>query len=291
MAASQALKPAAVASPQPVDRVVTAIDQRRTTILDALASARQRIGLSLYRCTDKAVFEALAAAVRRGVTVDAIVTSRLKGAKKDLRRLSDALSRCGVSVHPYLDPVVKYHAKYLVVDDGPAIVTSLNFTKKCFKRTLDALVVTHDAAVVRGLWHLLQADRNGTALPADLPARLIVGPERARAQIAALIRKATRRLILVDAKLSDPTMLTLMAERRREGLEVQLLTEKSLHGLRTHGKILVIDDRLAMVGSIAMTALSLEFRREVALVVDTQAAVGQLLSAVDGSAWTNDGAV
>ena len=86
-------------------------------------------------------------------------------------------------------------------------------------------------------------------------------------------------------------MLTLMAERRREGLEVQLLTEKSLHGLRTHGKILVIDDRLAMVGSIAMTALSLEFRREVALVVDTQAAVGQLLSAVDGSAWANDGAV
>ena len=194
-----------------------------------------------------------------------------------MRRLSDALSRCGVSVHPYLDPVVKYHAKYLVVDDGPAIVTSLNFTKKCFKRTLDALAVTHDAAVVRGLWHLLQADRNG--------------PERARAQIAALIRRATRRLILVDAKLSDPTMLTLMAERRREGLEVQLLTEKSLHGLRTHGKILVIDDRLALVGSIALTALSLEFRREVALVVDTQAAVGQLLSAVDESAWANDGAV
>ena len=48
----------------------------------------------------------------------------------------------------------------------------------------------------------------------------------AREQIAALIRKATRRLILVDAKLSDPTMLTVMAERRREGLEVRLLIEK-----------------------------------------------------------------
>ena len=76
MATPQALKPAAVASPRPVDRVVTAIDQRRTAILDALASARQRIGLSLYRCTDKAVFEALAAAVRRGVAGDASDTSR-----------------------------------------------------------------------------------------------------------------------------------------------------------------------------------------------------------------------
>ena len=51
----------------------------------------------------------------------------------------------------YTDPVVKYHAKYLVADEGPAIVASLNFTKKCFRKTCDALVVTHDPAVVAGL--------------------------------------------------------------------------------------------------------------------------------------------
>ena len=51
-------------------------------------------------------------------------------------------------MHAYTDPVVKYHAKYLVADDGPAVVASLNFTRKCFRKTCDALVVTHDPAVV-----------------------------------------------------------------------------------------------------------------------------------------------
>jgi cardiolipin synthase A/B len=289
VAAPQTLKPARTARPRPADRVVIAIDERRTTVLEALAAARRRVGLSLFRCTDEAVFSALARAVRRGVKVDAIVSLRSKGSKQDQRRLRDALSRRGVTVHPYMDPVVKYHAKYLVVDDGPAIVTSLNFTKKCFSRTVDALVVTHDAAVVDGLWRLMRADWKGSALPDGLPARLIVGPERARKQIAALIGQARRRLTLLDAKLTDPAMRRLLAARRRQGLEVRLMTDKQLHGLKAHGKILVIDNRLAMVGSIALRTLSLESRREVALVVEDRAAVKALLSALDGMAGAGGG--
>ena len=41
-------------------------------------------------------------------------------------------------VWAHTDPVVKYHAKYLVADDGPAVVASLNLTRKCFERTCDA---------------------------------------------------------------------------------------------------------------------------------------------------------
>jgi len=47
-------------------------------------------------------------------------------------------------LHAHADPVVKYHAKYLVADEGPALVASLNFTRKCFAKTMDAIVVTHD---------------------------------------------------------------------------------------------------------------------------------------------------
>ena len=62
-----------------------------------------------------------------------------KGGKKKLEKLWRALEDTGASLHAYTDPVVKYHAKYLVADDGPSIVASLNFTKKCFKKTWDAL--------------------------------------------------------------------------------------------------------------------------------------------------------
>src|SRR5207342_444954 len=101
-----------------------------------------------------------------------------------------ALRRTGARVSIYSDPVVKYHAKYLVADDGPAVVASLNFTRKCFTRTLDALVVTWDPEVVSGLQQVMAADREGGTLPASLTTRLIVGPERARAQFTGLLSGA-----------------------------------------------------------------------------------------------------
>ena len=147
-----------IQDPVPADRLIVSIEQRREAVLDVIRQARQRITLSLFRCNDDEVFAELAAAVRRGVAVEALVTSRAKGGKKKLAKLWSTLEQTGAAVKPYTDPVVKYHAKYLVADEGPALVTSLNFTKKCFRKTCDALVVTYDPAVVSGLRRLMEAD-------------------------------------------------------------------------------------------------------------------------------------
>src|SRR3954447_12223117 len=174
----------------PPDRVVTAIDDRRPALLDVVRQARRRITLSLFRCNDAAVFQELKAAVDRGVDVEVLVTSRAKGGKKKMAKLWRALEETGATLHSYTDPVVKYHPKYLVADEGPAIVASLNFTKKCFSRTLDALVVTYDPAVVAGLRDVMAADSVMQPAPSSLTRRLIVGPERARTQLTDLIRGA-----------------------------------------------------------------------------------------------------
>jgi phosphatidylserine/phosphatidylglycerophosphate/cardiolipin synthase-like enzyme len=260
------------------DRLVTAIEARRSTLVDAIRGAERQITLSLFRCNDVAIFDELAAATRRGVTVDALVTSRAKGGRKKLEKLWRALEATGANVHPYTDPVVKYHAKYLVVDDGPAIVASLNFTKKCFSNTCDALVVTHDPAVVSGLRRLWEADRARGEMPADLPERIIVGPERARRQFTALVEQARSSIRLIDAKLSDPDLVSLLKARREAGLVVDVLSAKRLGDCKSHGKIMLVDDRIAVVGSLALAALSLDFRREVAILVTDPTAVADVAS-------------
>ena len=116
------------------DRVVTSLTDRRNTILQTIRGAERRLSLSLFRCNDKEIFAELAGAVERGVEVEILTTARAKGGRKRLEKLWKRLERTGATVHAYTDPVVKYHAKYLVADDGPAIVASLNFTKKCFDR-------------------------------------------------------------------------------------------------------------------------------------------------------------
>ena len=255
---------------------MTAPSDRRSTIVDVIDNARREITLSLFRCNDLAIFAALERATARGVAVTVLVTSRAKGGKKKIRKLWNALEQTGASLFAYSDPVVKYHAKYLVADDGPAVVTSLNLTRKCFSSTCDAIVVTHDPQVVSGLRQLMAADRDGRPMAEELTPRLIVGPERARRQFTALIEDARSSIRLIDAKLPDPDLVSMLKARRESGLRVDVFGSKRLGDWKSHGKILLIDDRIAVVGSLALAALSLDFRREVAIRLDEPAAVAEV---------------
>ena len=256
--------------------MITAVDQRLPALLDAISGARRHITLSLFRCNEHAIILELARATARGVAVDVLVTARVKGGEKKLKKLSAALEETGATVRRYTDPVVKYHAKYLVVDEGPAVVGSLNFTHKCFEETCDALVVTYDPLVVSGLRQLMAADRDGRRLPEHLTGRLIIGPERARRQFTALIEGARSSIRLIDPKLSDPDLVTLLNQRRAAGLTVEVFGSKRLGELKSHGKIMLIDDTVAVVGSLALAAMSLDFRREVAIVIDEASAVAEV---------------
>jgi len=259
------------------DRVVITVEDRRAAIIEIIRNAKRHIALSLFRCNDDAIFAELEAATARGVTVEVLTTSRAKGGRKKLAKMRASLDKTGATVKTYTDAVVKYHAKYLIADDGPALVASLNLTKKCFRSTCDAIVVTYDPAVVSSLRRLMAADAARDRMPDDLAERLVIGPERARKQFTALIRQARTSIRLIDAKLSDPDIVTLLKERRAEGVRVEVFDSKKLGEWKSHGKILLIDDARLVVGSLALAALSLDFRREVAIVVDEPTAVAEAL--------------
>ena len=262
--------------PVPRDRIVTSVSDRRRAILDVIRRAERRVSLSMFRCDDEEILGGLADASARGVAVDVLVTSRVRGPRPQLADLKRALDSTGARVRVYPDPVVKYHAKYLIADEGPAVVASLNFTHKCFTRTCDALVVTYDPDVVSGLQRLMAADCEGRPLPEGLSARLIVGPEHARSQFTRLINGARSSVRLIDPKLSDPDLLRLLDARQAKGVTVEIHRGRRLGALKSHGKIMLIDDRIAVVGSVALAAPSLDLRREVAITVDQAAAVADV---------------
>lgn len=255
------------------DRLVVSVDERRAAVIDIIRAAKRHIALSLFRCNDDAIFAELAAATARGVAVDVLTTSRAKGGRRRLAKLRSALDETGATVRTYTDAVVKYHAKYLVVDNGPALVASLNLTRKCFRKTCDAIVVTYDPVIVSDLRRLMAADAQDLTIPDDLSDRLVIGPERARRQFRALISQARASIRLIDAKLSDPELVSLLRARRAEGLTVEIFDAKRLGEWKSHGKIMLIDDARLVVGSLALAAMSLDFRREVAIIVDEPAAV------------------
>jgi len=261
---------------RPADVVRTSTADRRRTILDALRRARGRIELSVFRCDDLPVFTELARATARGVQVSVLVTPRAKGHPGDLETLRVALGATGAAVHLYANPAMKYHAKYIVVDDGPAIVASGNYTSKCFDRTVDAVVVTHDPEVVASLRALHAADCAGAPLPVALSPRLIVAPERSRGLLTALISNAQSSIRIIDPKLCDPRMMCLLSAQRNDGITVEIFDGPRIGTLESHGKLLLINDRIAIVGSIAFAPVSLDLRREVAIASEEPQAVAQV---------------
>ena len=250
---------------------------RKPALLDLIGSARRRLVLSLFRCDDFTVLDALASALERGVEVEAILTKRAKGGKKRLKKLWGALEEMGAVVTRFADPVVKYHAKYLVADNTTAMITTLNPTRKCFTRTWDAILITRDAAVVKGLVTLARADAAGRPLPRrPLTRRLIVGPERSREEIRGLIAGAKHSIRILDHKLSDPDLVALLRERRQDGVTVSVVGKQPIRGFEPHGKMMIIDESRAILGSTALSTLSLDFRREVSVVVHDPALVKHL---------------
>ena len=131
---------------RPPDRVIVAIEKRREAVLEVIGSARRRLLISLFRCSDFPVLDAIADALHRKIEVRLLLTPRAHGWEKRLKELGAYLQSMGALVNPYADAVVKYHAKYMVADDGPALVASLNMTAKCFGATCDFILITHDAA-------------------------------------------------------------------------------------------------------------------------------------------------
>ncbi len=272
-------KPDGRAQALPDEQLVMAPGERRGAVVRVIRSARERLLLSMFRCTDYVVLDELAEAIQRKVRVEALLTPRVKLLEaRKLKELGVLLEGMGAEVYRYSDPVVKYHAKYLVADNGPAVVASLNFTEKCFTNTCDFLLVTHDAEVIAGLRKLFETDSVSPEadFPQGLTNRLIVGPDRARAQITVLLEQAQRSIRIIDHKVSDPSMVELLKEKKDAGVDVKVLGSGELGGLRSHGKMILVDETVAVIGSIALAPLGLDFRREVAIEIRDPRAVGEL---------------
>jgi len=110
------------------DRIAITPEERRAAIIDVIASARSRLILSLFRCDDFDVLDALVAALARGVQIEALMTDRAKGGRKRLDQITKMLASSGARLSRYSDRVVKYHAKYIAADQRLALVGSANWT-------------------------------------------------------------------------------------------------------------------------------------------------------------------
>jgi phosphatidylserine/phosphatidylglycerophosphate/cardiolipin synthase-like enzyme len=269
-----------------VDGIVIGSQERKAAVLGVIRSARRSLKLTIFRCSDFQVLQELARARQRGVRIQVLFTREAKGWRKQLTLLRVLVQSLGAEIRSYRS-AIKYHAKYVVADDVVALISTSNLTRECFDFTCDFSLMTRDPEVVAGLVALFDRDWKGPrkARPRGLGKRLVVGPGAARKQILELFQSARHSIRVIDHKLSDPEVLDLFKRKQSEGIDVTVLGRGAVPGLRSHGRLFLIDGNTAVVGSLSLTSRSLDARREVAIMVRDAECVRKLNQFFENAAF------
>ena len=250
-------------------------------ILAAIKQAPKSIDVVIFRVDRVDICAALAASVKHGVNVRALIAHRNSGGQQSLRKLEMRLLDSGATVTRTADDLVRYHGKLMIVDQRVLHLYGFNFTWLDMKRSRSFGIITRNRRLVEEALKLFEADsaRQRYAPGCD---RFVVSPENARERLTAFIAGARRQLLIYDPKLTDPSLARKVLERLKAGLDVRIigkvgkahpLTAAKYAGARLHVRAIVRDGNRAFLGSQSLRKLELDKRREVGLIVDDPSVV------------------
>ena len=251
-------------------------------LLDAIGGAKRRLDLYVFRLDHEAVERALRDAVRRRVTVRALVARSGRGGVRALER---RLKRAGVTVARTHDDLARYHGKMMVVDHATVYVLGYNLTRQDIEERRSLGLVATQPALVHEAERLFQADFERTRYT---PRRgdFVVSPLNARAVLQRLIASARRELLIYDSRLTDRAMIQLLRQRAKAGVDVKIiggmdkkpgrLKLRKPPGWKLHVRAIVQDGKRAFVGSQSLRRLELDGRREIGLISDDPSVVEQI---------------
>lgn len=287
-------------------------------LLDLIASARQEVLVKMYLWTPSRmdVVEALGEAGERGVRVRVLLEREPSGGRVDLA-VYQALKERGVEVRlttPFR--FVFVHEKSLVVDRKLAWVGTMNLTGSSFSANREYALILDDPKQVAEVARVFEADWEGERL--DLSRALLVwAPSRtlsgvregnAREVLLGMIAQARKELLLEHQAMADPEVLEALKAALKRGVRVRLIGSpqevgdtyflsgamaleaagaevRFLPSPYVHAKVLVRDGEEALVGSLNLSANSLNANRELAVrftAKEAPEAFARLLKTLEG---------
>jgi cardiolipin synthase A/B len=255
-------------------------------LVSAIKRAKKSVDIVIFRF-DRAELEAgLKAAVGRGISVSALIAYANRGGEKSLRKLEMRLLSSGVAVSRTADDLVRYHDKLLIIDKCVLFALSFNFTHLDIDHSRGFGIVTKKSELVQEALKLFDADVARKPYEAGVD-NFLVSPVNARKQLASLINRAKKELLIYDPKIADPAMLRALSQRVHKGVDIKVigavgrkshfLDVRPLAGLRLHTRTIIRDRREAFVGSQSLRVAELDSRREVGIIVRESKLVSHLV--------------
>jgi cardiolipin synthase len=257
-----------------------------TALLDGIRRAQRKIEIAIFRFDRREIEKALASAVARGVSVQALIAHTNRGGEDNLRALELRLLAAGVTVARTADDLVRYHDKYMIIDRQELYLLAFNFTYIDIERSRSFGIITTNRKLVQEAGKLFDADVKRQPYIPGSPA-LIISPVNARSRLESFLKGARKQLWIYDPEISDPEMVRLIEQRAKAGVEVNILGRVSHSGSslqahklpqrRLHTRTIIRDGRQAFIGSQSLRQIELDARREAGIIVRDPAIVARLV--------------
>ena len=267
-------------------KLIVQPDVGTAPILSAIKQAKRSIDILIFRLDKYEIARELTSAVSRGVHVRALTAHQNRGGTKRLRDLEMQLLEGGVTVSRTNDDLVRYHGKMMILDRRILHVYGFNFTGLDIGKSRSFGIVTKNEQLVNEAMKLFEADFERQPYTPGYE-RFVVSPENARDRLARFIKGARKQLLIYDPKVSDDSILRLITERMRAGVDVRVIGKveskwdlpcEKYDGKRLHVRAIIRDGERAFIGSQSLRRLELEKRRELGIITTDRSVVREMQS-------------
>jgi len=263
-------------------------------LLAAIKNAKKSVEIAIFRFDRKDVEMALkAAAATKKVGVTAVIAFANRGGEQNLRKLELRFLDAGIIVGRSANDLIRYHAKYILIDRRVLYVLSFNFTRLDIDRSRGFGIVTTNPQWVREASRLFRADCTRSKYATKMDT-FVVSPANSRQALDAFLKGAKKELLIYDPKISDKEMLRVLQARAKAGVEIKVIGSVAKRGQidghtlgrRLHTRTIIRDRRQAFIGSQSLRTLELDSRRELGLIVQDARAVHTLIATFE-SDWAD----
>jgi cardiolipin synthase len=262
--------------------------------MDAIDGAKKSIFVKMFVFSDPALLKAVIAAKRRGIDVRIMLNPSRRSGKAENQHSRKMLEAAGVNVIDSNPAFGMTHEKSMVVDRTSAFVKSLNWETKNLTETRDYAIVTSHKREVQEIVKCFEADWKRKKFDAGENAHMIWCTGNGRERIAQAIDAAKHSIFTQNERYQDAVIIERLVRARMRGVRVHVMARpphklskekltEGVGGLRTmqdvgikvhklkhlklHAKMLLIDEKRVIVGSINLAPGSFDSRRELAIDV------------------------
>src|SRR5262245_6668830 len=278
-------------------------DDTSKPILDAINGAKKSLNIRMFLFTDETLLRSVIAAHDRGVKVRVMLNPARRSGETENEESRKTLTDAGVEVRDSNPKFDLTHQKSMVIDDAIGFVESLNWELRDLTETRDYAVVTTHPTETKEMCECFDADWEHADFEPAASSTLIWCPNNGRHRVAQFIDNAKESLWVQNERYQDTVIIERLVRAATRGVKVHVLARKphslkadkliegvgglrilqdvgvkvhTMKHLKLHAKMMIADDKRAIVGSINLAPGSFDSRRELAIETDHTHAVQRL---------------